>query len=149
MTFLRPKLPKITRAEFRLRQALENAKIRFLTQEVIICSNRKQYCVDFLLMEKPIVIEVDGWSHDTESQRRKDEIKTQNLQNEGYTLLRFRDEEVWHNLKTVMKTIKKSLKRKLMRPSKDSPIIAHLVSTKHSKTSSLIILQCGLRKRMQ
>jgi len=112
MTFLRQRGPKISKAEFRLRYALTQQNIRFFSQEVVKCKNRRQYCVDFLLLEKQVIIEVDGAIHDFQTQQLKDDKKTKDLQDEGYTVLRFRDGEIWHNLNAVIKVIKQTLKQK-------------------------------------
>jgi len=112
MTFITPKAPRISRAEVHLKQALEKEGVRFTQQKIIRCGNGRHYCVDFYISQKYVIIEVDGLSHDYPGQQRKDRTKTRNLENAGYKVLRFRNEEIWHNLQNVVKTIKEAATQK-------------------------------------
>ena len=110
VTFLKPKTPHVTRAEKRLRKALRHEYIPHESQVLIKGKIGKQHLVDILLLDKPIIIEVDGYIHDLPDQQRKDQINTKDLQDMGYTVLRFRDQEIWHNLKKCIAIIRKTLK---------------------------------------
>ncbi|MBT5468085.1 endonuclease domain-containing protein [Candidatus Peregrinibacteria bacterium] len=61
------------------------------------------YIVDFLCMEKSLVIEVDGGIHD--DQKQYDKEREEDLHARGYTILRFTNEQVLHNLRDVLHTI--------------------------------------------
>lgn len=98
--------PKVTRAEWRLRRALEKEGIPFLTQ-MILQGRERQHRVDFYVAPR-LVIEVDGSSHVGE-QLLKDEVATADLENAElpFTVVRFRDHEINHNLPEVLAAIKK------------------------------------------
>jgi very-short-patch-repair endonuclease len=60
------------------------------------------YIVDFVCLEKKLIIEVDGGQHaNSEEDRRRDAW----LQGEGYSVLRFWNNEVLGNLDGVMEII--------------------------------------------
>jgi len=52
------------------------------------------------------VVEVDGKSHDNELRQMKDALKDQHLTELGYKVMRFKDSEIYKNLKTVITQIK-------------------------------------------
>jgi very-short-patch-repair endonuclease len=61
------------------------------------------YIVDFMCKELKLVIEVDGYSHNfkTEEDEKRDKV----LQESGFTVLRFSDKEVMHDLPNVQRTL--------------------------------------------
>jgi very-short-patch-repair endonuclease len=59
------------------------------------------YIGDFFCKELKLVIETDGVTHLEEDVKRKDKEKQENLFSHGYTILRFKDEEVVGELKKV------------------------------------------------
>ena len=61
------------------------------------------FILDFYCPSCKLVVEVDGAVHDR--QREQDEFRTAHLQAYGYTVLRFRNEEVLTNLKAVLERI--------------------------------------------
>jgi very-short-patch-repair endonuclease len=63
------------------------------------------YIADFMCQELKLIIEVDGITHHTEEAVRKDEHRTKVLEGHGYTVIRFRDEEVLHNIESVARQI--------------------------------------------
>ena len=65
-----------------------------------------RYVVDFVSLEKRLVIEVDGGQHDSNPD---DNIRDEWLRDEGYNVLRFWDNEVFSNLEGVLETIRDSL----------------------------------------
>ena len=72
------------------------------------------YIVDFVCLEKKLIIEVDGGQHsNSEEDRRRDAW----LQGEGYAVLRFWNNEVLGNLEGVMEVIW----RRCGAPSPQSP----------------------------
>ena len=63
------------------------------------------YIPDFICLEKKLIIEIDGGYHLEGEQPEKDAERTDALSEEGYTVLRFKNEEVTDNLDFVLETI--------------------------------------------
>jgi len=63
-----------------------------------------RYIVDFVCLEKRLILEIDGGQHDIE--RDKDEQRTNWLISEGYNVLRFWNNEVLTNLEGVLEEIR-------------------------------------------
>jgi very-short-patch-repair endonuclease len=83
--------------ELRLRQ-LDGA--RFRRQHPI-----GRYIVDFVCLEKRLVVEVDGGQHTQEAHIAHDERRDRWLAAEGYRVLRFQTIKVYRNLDGVVETI--------------------------------------------
>jgi very-short-patch-repair endonuclease len=64
----------------------------------------ENFIVDFVSFEKRMVIELDGGQH-TED-KDKDEERDICLKNNGFTVLRFWNSEVFENLEGVLETIR-------------------------------------------
>ncbi len=76
---------------------LENYKFR--RQHII-----SQYIVDFVCLDKMLIIEVDGKYHDTVCQKENDKERECELEKLGYTIIRFSNEEVErHPFETISK----------------------------------------------
>ncbi len=69
-----------------------------------------RYIVDFVCYERKLVVELDGGQHNTEHRLRKDEQRTLWLHSQGFTVVRFWNNEVFENLEGVMEVIHKHLK---------------------------------------
>ena len=67
------------------------------------------YIADFICISKKLVIEVDGGYHNQSGQAKLDAIRTEWLQNKGYHVIRFTDEEIAFHLKEVVQTIKQQV----------------------------------------
>ena len=65
------------------------------------------FIVDFVCLTKQLIIEVDGKIHDL--QKEKDEARTAVLENLGYKVIRFSNEEVIMNIEEVLVKIKTEL----------------------------------------
>jgi len=63
-----------------------------------------RYIVDFVCLEKRLILEIDGGQHDVE--KEKDEIRTNWLISEGYRVLRFWNIDGLTNLEGVLETIR-------------------------------------------
>ncbi len=63
------------------------------------------YIADFMCKELLLIIEVDGITHHFEETIAKDKIRQQNLEDAGFTVIRFADEEVLHNIESVRQQI--------------------------------------------
>ena len=60
-----------------------------------------KYIVDFVSLEKKIVIEVDGGQHNEPGNIENDEQRTAWLENEGYYVIRFWNNDVLLNIDGV------------------------------------------------
>lgn len=67
------------------------------------------YIADFACIAKHLVIEVDGDYHNTEEQKKKDAVRTSDLQRIGYHVIRFTNEEVLNKLPDVLNRIREYL----------------------------------------
>ena len=76
------------------------------------------YIADFVCPELMLIIEVDGLTHHWEETILKDKRKQTDLEAAGFTVLRFADDEVLNNVKTVHDYLEKWIERKL---SKSTP----------------------------
>ncbi|MCP5371393.1 MAG: endonuclease domain-containing protein [Hyphomicrobiales bacterium] len=63
------------------------------------------YVVDFLCYENRVVVELDGGQHGDESTRRRDAVRTSFLQERGFRVLRFWNNDVLENLEGVLQAI--------------------------------------------
>jgi very-short-patch-repair endonuclease len=63
-----------------------------------------RYIVDFVCLEKRLILEIDGGQHAIE--KDKDEQRTNWLMAEGYRILRFWNSDVLTNLEGVLETIR-------------------------------------------
>ena len=67
------------------------------------------YIADFASIQHQLVIEVDGAYHSEVNQITYDEGRTERLQDLGYRVIRFTNEEVLNNIESVLTTINKYL----------------------------------------
>ena len=63
------------------------------------------YIVDFLCKEKKLIIEIDGGQHNTDVNIVNDKNRTRYLENNGYKVLRFWNEDVLKNFSGVLEVI--------------------------------------------
>ena len=68
-----------------------------------------KYVVDFICLEKKIIIEVDGWQHKEEKQERYDLERSEFLVELGFKVIRFWNNEVNNNLNGVILKIEENL----------------------------------------
>lgn len=66
-----------------------------------------QYIADFLCKELKLVIEVDGITHQCDETGEKDKRKTRDLENAGFKVIRFTDEDVLKNMSGVVERIER------------------------------------------
>ena len=78
--------------------------VKFNRQHII-----GDYIVDFVCIEKNLVIEVDGGYHSEYEQIEKDEFRTERLNEMGFTVIRFSNEEILGNIHGVINEIKNKL----------------------------------------
>ena len=63
------------------------------------------YIADFICLEISLIIEVDGEYHNSEEQQKKDTIRTKYLNEQGFYVLRFTNNEVINQTEWVLKSI--------------------------------------------
>ncbi len=68
-----------------------------------------EYIADFICLPKKLIIEIDGGYHQLPNQQTSDEIRTQCLEENGFRVIRFTNEEVLFDIDNVIKTIKTNL----------------------------------------
>lgn len=78
-----------------------NIGLHFRRQHIIL-----DYIVDFICLDKGLVIELDGGYHNNPEQKEYDEQRTAHLQRLGYIELRFTNEELLVNPDSVVAKIK-------------------------------------------
>ena len=69
-----------------------------------------KYILDFYCPKAKLAIELDGKHHYTIDGTNADEIRTEYLQNQGITVIRFENKELWENPEGVINTIQATLK---------------------------------------
>ena len=77
-----------------------------------------QYIVDFVCLERKLIIELDGGHHALPEEMLKDKQRNGWLEDEGYTVVRFWDNEVLMNTTGVLEVIRERLHKT---PSPQSP----------------------------
>ena len=78
--------------------------VKFKRQHIIY-----DYIVDFICLEKNLVIEVDGAYHYTDEQMIHDAYRTEELERFGFKILRFANEEVINETESVISKIKEHI----------------------------------------
>lgn len=63
------------------------------------------YFADFVCRGEKLIVEIDGATHSTEEELRRDARRTEFLEAQGYRLVRFVNEEVYRNMDGVLETI--------------------------------------------
>ena len=71
--------------------------LRFRRQHII-----GDYIVDFVCLEKMLVVEVDGEYHSTDEQKALDELRTEYLNSVDFSVVRFTNEQVINNINDVV-----------------------------------------------
>ena len=97
-----------TSAEERLWEALRKRRldnIKFRRQHPVA---KTAFVVDFFTYENNIIVELDGSIHN--QQQQEDKLRQQALEERGYTVIRFSNDEIFNNLKTVLATILQTVK---------------------------------------
>ena len=95
----------MTEQERKFWQIIKNRQFygyRFLRQYVI-----GDYIVDFICREKKIIIELDGGQHNEQINIVYDLSRTKYLENKGYKVIRFWNNDIDNNLDGVYLQLKK------------------------------------------
>lgn len=69
-----------------------------------------KYVVDFVCLSHKLVIEIDGPIH--LQQIEQDQLRTYDLNDKGYSVIRFTNQEVYENAELVVDKIKEVLRNK-------------------------------------
>lgn len=105
---------KPTEAEKMLWNVLSNKgleDLKFRRQHII-----GEYIVDFVCLEKRLIIEVDGSIHQLPEQKEHDDMRTKWLQSKGFKLIRFSNKEILTDLYNTIELIRKELHTSLVAP---------------------------------
>jgi 5-methyltetrahydrofolate--homocysteine methyltransferase len=97
-----------TQAEIALWELLRNRKLeayKFRRQHII-----GKYISDFACIPYKLIIEIDGLIHQLPENQETDEIRTRWLENIGFSVIRFTNEQVLNNPRNVLLEISNSLK---------------------------------------
>ena len=97
-------------AERRVWRHLRNRQLggfKFVRQEPI-----GPYFADLVCREEKLVVEIDGATHSTDEERSHDAKRENLLQELGYRVGRFRNDEVYRNIEGVLETILAALERR-------------------------------------
>lgn len=64
---------------------------------------------DFVCLPNSLIIELDGGYHQLPQQQRNDAARTEWLEEKGFTVIRFSNEDVLNNIEHVLEIIKEKL----------------------------------------
>ena len=78
----------------------EGLGVTFKRQHII-----GDYIADFVCLTERLIIELDGGYHQTSQQMASDAQRTQWLENRGFRVLRFTNEELFNDVNKVLYTI--------------------------------------------
>jgi len=106
--YARENRKKQTPAELFLWEYLRKEQLgeNFRRQHIIY-----DYIVDFVCLDRMLVVEVDGAYHAEREQMEDDELRTTHLKQVGFRVIRFSNEEVLYDIDNVLKQIKYELKK--------------------------------------
>lgn len=106
-----------TEAEDIFWQAVRNKKlgVKIRRQHAI-----RDFIADFVCLSKQLVIEIDGEVHNDEEQAEYDKLRTELLQDEGFDVIRFTNDEVSNDLQSVLSTLQSVLDQKEAKSSTES-----------------------------
>ena len=105
--FARDLRQKFTDAEKALWMKLRNRQleaVKFRRQQPI-----GSYIVDFVSFERKLIIEIDGGQHNEEMTKERDEERTMRLEERGYRVMGFWNNEVLTNAEGVLERIREAL----------------------------------------
>ncbi len=80
------------------------------------------YIADFMCKELKLIIEVDGITHTYEDVIKKDKLRQAQLEDAGFTVIRFTDDEVLNQINWVSEEIEENVKRIMEASGISSPV---------------------------
>ncbi len=134
-----------TNAEGLLWHYLQNKQLdghKFRRQQPI-----ENYIVDFICLEKKLVIELDGGQHNQESSIKYDEKRTEFLKEAGFKVLRFWNDEIFKNMNGVLEVIYSNLN--LFDPSPKSQATSTLPQGEGDHSSSILKKQETIKRAVK
>jgi len=69
------------------------------------------FIVDFVCLAKQLVVEIDGGYHNEKNQQEIDKIRTEYLNDRGFKVIRFTNEDVLYNIEKTLESIKEKLQQ--------------------------------------
>ncbi|MEA5140634.1 DUF559 domain-containing protein [Arcicella rigui] len=117
--FARENRIESTKAEELLWQLLRNRQFenyKFRRQHAVL-----GYIVDFINIEHSLIIELDGEIHEKDDNPKYDTYRTQELNQLGYKVLRFKNEEVLENVQGVLDEILRVIRGGEPKPHPPTP----------------------------
>ena len=87
---------------------LSKYEIKFQRQKAI-----GEYIVDFYCHQAMLVIEIDGSQHNTDEGKRKDEFRTEKLEEYNLTVIRFTNHQIDTKFRTVCNYIDSVVKESI------------------------------------
>jgi very-short-patch-repair endonuclease len=103
-----------------------------------------QYIADFVCLERKLIIELDGGQHALPEEILKDRQRDIWLEEEGYAVMRFWDNEVLTNTSGVLEAIRQRLHRT---PSPQSPPLkgGEEITRQNEKEPNSTIIPLGIK----
>jgi len=92
--------PAETRLWLRLRE-LRDEGLHFRRQ-----APRRGYILDFVCLDRGVIVEVDGASHNNDDRARKDRVRDAILAREGFVTLRYSNEAVQHDVDRIVHDVR-------------------------------------------
>jgi leucyl-tRNA synthetase len=93
---------------------------------------------DFVCLSKKLIIEIDGDYHLTDEQKELDEIRTEMLNDWGYAIIRFSDEEVIKNPHAVVEAILSTLEKRTTESPDELETTPHSLSFREGRGGLLV-----------
>ena len=84
------------------------------------------FIVDFVCLSKQLVIEVDGGYHNEENQQELDKLRTEYLNKQGFTVIRFTNESILFDIENTLNAIKVALDQSPLEGDLGGCISVHL-----------------------
>ncbi len=128
--FARQNRKNQTKAEEKLWEELRRNQVlglKFRRQHAI-----QDFIVDFVCIEKRLVIEVDGEIHD--HQQEYDALRTEYLNANGFDILRFTNEQVTNNINAVLADIKEAIQEQ-SRPAATHNLLALAIDAARARAT--------------
>ncbi|HEY5829466.1 MAG TPA: endonuclease domain-containing protein [Hyphomicrobiaceae bacterium] len=110
--YLRKNKTSAERRLWRELRPLEQVGFKFRQQVPI-----DRFIVDFACLSQRLIIEVDGGTHSSEAELRKDAVRERYLRDQGFRVLRFWNADVRENMQGVMDTVVAALETPTPDPS--------------------------------
>ncbi|TRZ78510.1 endonuclease domain-containing protein [bacterium] len=100
-----------TKAEDVLWDEIRNKKLDIkFRRQVPLDIGGCNFIPDFCCIKEKLIIEVDGDIHDNEENKEYDKIREDILKENGYKIIRFRNEEIINSIEDVLEKTRKSIK---------------------------------------